>query len=55
MAFFVGLKASVGKASEMQRSPEAIGAVGEVVPGCGSRRRGIDPTKHDLQMFGEDV
>jgi hypothetical protein len=51
----VGLKASVGEAGEMQRGPEAIAAVGEIMSCRGSGRRGIDAAKYHVEVFGEDV
>ena len=51
----MGLKASVGEAGEMQRGPEAITAVGEIMSGRGSGRRGIDAAKHHIEILGEDV
>jgi hypothetical protein len=53
--FLVGLKAPVGEAGEMQRGPEAIAAVGEIMSCRGSGRCGIDAAKHHLEIFCEDV
>ena len=51
----MGLKAPVGEAGEMQRGPETVAAVGEIMSRRGSGRRGIDAAKHHLEIFGEDV